>query len=60
MRFGPPRDTIFRIPGAARCRYVVAVPRAAAMSWRCRALPLCRGGAARCRYVVAVPRVTER
>lgn len=29
LRFGPPRDVTFRNPGAARCRYVVAVLRVA-------------------------------
>jgi transcriptional regulator with XRE-family HTH domain len=28
LRFGPPRDVTFRNPGAARCRYVIAVLRA--------------------------------
>jgi transcriptional regulator with XRE-family HTH domain len=28
LRFGPPRDVTYRNPGAARCRYVVAVLRA--------------------------------
>jgi transcriptional regulator with XRE-family HTH domain len=27
LRFGPPRDTVFHNPGAARCRYVVALLR---------------------------------
>ncbi len=29
LRWGPPADTVFHNPGAARCRYVVAVLRAA-------------------------------
>ena len=29
LRFGPPRDVTFRNPGAARCRYIIAVLRVA-------------------------------
>jgi transcriptional regulator with XRE-family HTH domain len=29
LRYGPPRDVTFRNPGAARCRYVIAVLRVA-------------------------------
>jgi transcriptional regulator with XRE-family HTH domain len=32
LRFGPPRDVTFRNPGAARCRYVVALLRVAESS----------------------------
>jgi len=36
LRFGPPRDVVFRNPGAARCRYLIAVLRRAdhPASWR--------------------------
>ena len=36
LRFGPPRDVVFRNPGAARCRYLIAVLRWVdhSASWR--------------------------